>query len=329
VELDEFFKGVGGVQTVRSGGDPNDPGDVAWNFGVAPATPVATAAHDGVPFLYDRFPSLQGKWDGKSIVNHHEAVRKVLGADIKAHQQPRGTCGSRAGSRGAEILQCIMIVAGLRAKFKYVSHAWIYYLARREYQMLGGGDGVASGSVPPVLEKHGLLTRDEASDPLMAGSGSDDLAVKWGAGRITAAEREKFTKEASDNLITARVRVRSAQELADGIASGGVGVCSDAQGYSMARDNEGFCRPSGTWYHYHVRSGIHVSPRGRKGFVYDQSWGDGTPDGPLVPGCPGNCFGVDYDVQDQLCRSGDVDVIFGMNLWDLEAGRVDIPWIFK
>lgn len=316
------FSRCGGVQAVRAGGDPNDPADAAWNFGVQLDWVVESPA----PAFYDLAPNMQGRWDGKTPVNHHEAARKVLGKDLPPHLQPRGTCGGRAGSRGAEHVQCVMIAAGKRAKFNFVSHAWLYYLARREYGMLRGGDGVPDGAVPPAMAKYGLLTRDESGDLSMAGDGSDDLAVAWGGGRLSAAKAAEFEHLAGDNIVQISAKVRSAAEAADAIASGGVLVCSDAQGYSMTRDGEGFCAPSGTWYHYHVRSGIVVTPRGRKGFAYDQSWGRNTPSGSLLPGYPDNCFGVDWDVQDRLCRSGSVHALFGFPLWDLEKG-VDLDWV--
>jgi hypothetical protein len=324
--IDEFMRLSGGTNIH---GDPahDAPESIVWNFGVAPSVMGSSDDRDAAQSLYGRFPNLQGKWDGKTSINHHEAARKVLGTDLKAHQQPRGTCGGRAGARGLELLQLILIANGKRAKFSPVSHAWLYFLARRDYNMLRGGDGVPDGSIPVVMEKYGCLTRTEANDPEQAGPRSDDVAVKWGGGGLSADAVAKLTKEASDNVVTARVRVRSAQELADGIAAGGVAICSDAQGFTMTRDGDGFCSPSGTWYHYHVRSGIVVTPRGRKGFVYDQSWGDKTPSGPLVNGCPPNCFGVDWDVQDRLCRSGSVDVVMGFDLWDLESGKVN-PWVF-
>ena len=237
-------------------------------------------------------------------------------------------CGGRAGSRGAEILQCLMIGSGKRAKWKAVSHAWLYYLARKKYGMLGRGDGVAGGSIPEVMAESGLLHRAEAGDPEQAGARSDDVAGRWGAGRLSSSEAQAFLKLSSDNLVTARVRVRTAQELADGIASGGVGVGSDSQGYTMERDSDGFCSPRGTWYHYHVRSGVGLlGPRKRKGFAYDQSWGDTTPGGPPLEGWPGNCFGVDWDVQDECCRRGEWDVLFAFDLWDLEQGNVDLSWL--
>lgn len=327
----DLLLSCGGSPTYVVGAGPldaaSDPGAVAaWNFGLVDDA-AARQAYSAVPGLHDRFPRLAGKWDGSTTINFHDAVRKVLGKDIPAHYQSLGTCGGRAGSRGAEILQCVMIAGGKRAKFHYVSHAWLYYTARRKYGMLGSGDGVAGGAIPEVMESEGLLHRDEAGDPHMNGPENDKVAGAWGAGRLSSSEAKRLGDLAKNNLITARVRVRSAQELADGIASGGVGVGSDAQGYTMQRDAEGCCSPRGTWYHYHVRSGVRKLASGRKVFQYDQSWGDTTPSGPLLPGCPGNVFGVDWDVQDRLCRSGEWDVIFAFDLWDLEQGNVDLDWL--
>jgi hypothetical protein len=334
----ELLMAAGGVPEVAYGADIDDAEAVTWNFGIARGEP---AVESTAAFLYDAFPNVQGRWDGKSVVNAHNAARKVLGGDIKAQRQVRGTCGSRAGSRGLELLQCILMAAGKRAKYKPVSHAWIYYIARKKYGMLRGNwqdpdsDGVAGGSVPPAMAESGALHRDEAADPSDYGSGSDDLACKWGAGMMDRGLQEKLSRLAEDNLGTSLNRVRSAQELADGLAIGGIGICSDMRGYSQQRDEDGACRPQGTWAHYHVRSGIAL-PRGRKLFAYDQSWGDRTtdrmspgPHGPPLQGWPGNCFGVDWDVQDELCRKGEVHVVFGFDLWELEEGGIDIPWIFS
>lgn len=305
----------------------------AYNFGVKQDAMAAEMRMQSTPTLHQRFPNLQGRWDGKTTINHHEAVRKVLGRNIEAHDQPRGTCGGRAGSRGLEILQCVLIAQGQRAKFKYVSHALIYWLARRKFKMDNGSpsnernDGVAGGSVPEVLAEFGCVHREESGDTNFVGRGSDDLAVTWGAGRIDPNLAKRMLELASDNIVTAKVRASSAQECADGLAAGGVIIQSDAQGYSMTRDRLGVCRAQGTWYHYQVRSGVRVLSDGRRIFQYDQSWGDETPQGPLLDGCPGNVFGVEWDVQDRLCKSGQVDIVFGFDLWDLEKGSYDLSYM--
>jgi hypothetical protein len=322
---------VGAVNSV----DELDPADVAWNFGVLPPPVEVRDVVAAKKPLYAALPKLQGAWDGSTVVNHLEAVRKVLGdkAEDLVQYQPRGTCGGRAGSATIDIVQCILIASGKRAKFHRASHAFVYWQARKKYGMDNGSpgnennDGVASGSVPEILSTIGIDNRDETGDVNYYGSGSDDLACQWGTGHISADLAAKLEGYAKDNVIDSWHPVKSAQELADGIAAGGVGIGSDNQGFTMSRDARGFCRPTGTWSHYQIRPSVGVWG-GQKGFGYFQSWGRTTPSGPLLPGHFGNCFGVDFDVQDRIIRSGDWAVVFGFPLWELENGPLNLSWVF-
>jgi hypothetical protein len=333
---EEVFRSMGGRPETRMKGKKEE---TIWNFGILPPGPGIEEMIQAKPTLYSKFPHMRGAWDGKSTVNHYLVVQDVLkeqGVDpldlIQA--QPRGTCGGRAGSTGAEILQCILIAKGMRAKFKRVSHAGIYYAARKLYNMLNGNwqsddsDGVAGGSVPEAMAKIGMVHREEIGDDKWYGAGSDDLACQLGAGmyRDLASKLEELAK---DNIVTDWAPVKSAQELADGLANGGVGIGSDMQGFTTVRDNEGCCKPQGTWAHYHVRCSINVLKSGRKAFGYWQSWGKNNPQGPVFEGHPSNCFGVDWSVQDKLCKNYEWAVVFGFPLWDIQEGSIDIPWIWK
>ena len=333
---DEFdFTKVGG----RLDAMPNDTGAMAgpniWNFGVVPAGPGIRAMIQAKPSLWVQYPHFRGAWDGQSTVNHCDAVRRTIGEDALTslvQYQPRGTCGGRAGSATCDFVQCIMLALGKPIVFKRVSHASVYYAARKLYNMLEGSwqdenqDGVASGAVPEALSKIGVNSREEIGDLNYYGEGSDDLACKLGAGQMQDLAR-KLEELAKDNIIKEWAPVKSAQELADGIASGGIGIGSDNQGFTMTRDRQGFCRPTGSWAHYQVRISVFGQPR--KGFGYWQSWGQKTPGGPLLPGHIGNCFGVDFDVQDRIIRSGDWAVVWGMPPFELaQPKKIDIPWTF-
>jgi hypothetical protein len=329
------FKAFGGVaQPLMQGFAATE--ETPWNFGVTPKTDEVTNLIQATLPLYARFPNIQGAWDGKSTVNHWTAVETVLGAKATdlIQYQPRGTCGGRSGSAGLDILQCVMIAKGTRAKFVRASHAFLYWQARKKYKMDRGSpndtrnDGVASGSIPEIMAAVGVDNRDETGDTFAYGPGSDDLACQWGAGKIDPALAAKLEGLARDNIVTAWAPVNSAQELADGIAAGGVGIGSDSQGYGMTRDAEGFCGPRGTWHHYHVRLSVFQAFSGRKGFGYFQSWGKTSPGGTLLGGHPSNCFGVDWDVQDRCCRNGDWAVVFSFPVWELEKGPQDLPWVF-
>jgi hypothetical protein len=332
---DAILTSMGGQKSFLMGSDPDDPANVTWNFGVVPAPEELNDLIASTPPLHDLAPAVQGKWDGVTEINHFNAAVKVLGSDgalSLIQQQPRGTCGGRAGSAGGDFAQCIQIASGVDAKFHRVSHAAVYYAARKKYGMLKGSwtndrnDGVASGSVPEALSQvAGYVQRAEIGDESFYGAGSDDLACKLGAGMLPELAA-KIIKEGADNFII-WAPVRSAQEMADGIAAGGIGIISDSQGYTGTRDKDGFCRASGTWYHYHLRVGV-VPPSKRKGFAYWQSWGKSTPGGTLLPGYPPNVFGVDWDADERNIRNGHAAVIFNFPLWELQEGGKDITWRF-
>lgn len=225
-------------------------------------------------------------------------------------------CGGRTGKRAAEHLQAIMISSGRAAKFYKVSHAWLYALARREYGMLGGGDGVPDGSIPEVMAKYGLLHADESGDLNDYGAGSDDLAAKWG-GR--GGPPTSMFKLAEDNKVESNVvKVRSIAELMDGYAAGGVGLVSSLRGFTMSRDSRGVCAAQGQWAHYMTGSGGWWDG-GRIWPTIDQSWGRNTPDGPMIEGgrWPDYSFAADKDVvQRDMIANGSFHLIFSFPLWD-------------
>lgn len=314
---------------------------VTYNFGVRDPQTVEgfriRTALDTTPTLHERYPKMKGAWDGTGIINHCDAALKVLGSaaevDKLIQYQPRGTCGGRAGSAAGDFVQLIQIALGKRAKFHRVSHAAVYYAARKLYSDVGGNwqddnnDGVVSGSVPVALQKvAGYVQRDEDDDQNYYGDGSDDLACQLAAG-MRQDVAAKILSAGSDNIITEQIKVSSAQELADGIAAGGIGIGSDMQGFTMSRDRYGRCLPSGTWSHYQIRVSVGKFDFG-PGFGYWQSWGKTTPSGNLLKGHPGNCFGVDFATQDRIIKSGNWSVIFGMPLWDLEEAPKTLPWIY-
>lgn len=320
IDLRQF----GGVRGVQAGGDPRDPAAAVWNFGIMGMPGIDGPSVAGAaPDLYDVAPNVRGRWDGKTTICAHDAARKVLGKTLPAQMQPRGTCGGRTAKRALDHLQTVLIGAGRRAKFRASSHAWPYFLARREGGMLGSGDGVPGGYIPPVMAKYGNLFAEEAGDTGDYGPGSDDLAVRWG-GR-SGAPAEMFAK-AEDNKVGADlVRVRTFQEMADGFAAGGVGLVSSLRGFTMQRDANGMCRPQGQWAHYMAVSGVGVLKSGQAFAAIDQSWGSNTPSGPLLEDgrFPDYTFGADRDtVERDMIRGGELHMIFGFQLWD-ESQLID------
>jgi hypothetical protein len=85
--------------------------------------------------------------------------------------------------------------------------------------------------------------------------------------------------------------VTTYEELEDALANGyPVTVCS-GQGFTMARDQDGFCSPRGTWEHCMLIVGVRADSR--PGACIFQSWGPNVPSGPLALDQPNNSFWAD------------------------------------
>lgn len=84
----------------------------------------------------------------------------------------------------------------------------------------------------------------------------------------------------------------------------GIAVSSN-QGFSMARDANGICQPSGSWAHCMCLAGYTTI----NGTVYgriDNSWGPSSHTGPVGPGDPGpEGFYASSTVIDRMLRQGD------------------------
>lgn len=90
-------------------------------------------------------------------------------------------------------------------------------------------------------------------------------------------------------------------------------VCS-GQGFSMARDADGFCKPGGTWWHCMVFAGVRWGRR--PGLLCFNSWGDSNTVGKhypeVMPASVRNCsFWVDASVCTKMLAGRDSYVYAG------------------
>jgi hypothetical protein len=304
-----------------------------WNFGVVgrPGIEIPDQADvtsfvqsSNRPSLHQLAPHIAGKWDGKTTICLHDAVKKILGKHRPAQMQPRGTCGGRAAKALLEIIQCVLMAANRRAKYQRISHAFPYGAARKRDNILGPSDGVLDGAMPPTLAYDGAVTFEEAGETSDYGNGSDDLAYKWGMSGPTQAMYDL----AKDNKIGKDyAKITNLQEYGDGLMVGGVPIVSDDNGYTMVRDSRGVCKAvREPWYHYHLWSGVIVLPTGQTIVPYDQSWGDNTPSGPLLMDgrWPNYCFGIEN--YEEVMKNNTVHMVFGFDLFDEEQVIDEIDW---
>jgi hypothetical protein len=211
-----------------------------------------------------------------------------------------GCCVGGGFKHGADVCQAAQIVNGRAAEWKPVSVEVIYGGSRVE---VGGGRLRGDGSTGRWARDF-VTTRGVAP---MERYASHDLTA------FSPARAREFGRTGVPDDIEAVARkspVRSAAQVktwADvkrAVLQGyPVPICSD-QGFTMARDRDGFARASGTWAHCMACIGVRSGPR-EGGFILN-SWGDAAHTGPVWPAdAPPAGFWADAAVIDRMARQGD------------------------
>jgi len=191
----------------------------------------------------------------------------------------------------------------------------------------GWQDGSYGGAAAKWITKWGVLQRVNYS--VATGVKEHDLstysgekAKQWGnygnggrydEGKLDTVAKKYPAKEA--------VLVTSFKDAANCILSGyPVAVCS-GQGFTKTRDDDGFCRPHGSWSHCMCFVGVRFD---RPGLLCMNSWGYSNkgPHGIQTHDEVMKCsFWVDSSVCDKMLRGQDSFAVTGVN--GLERRKVD------
>ncbi len=304
------FTAVGGVALMQGG-------ETTWNFGMRFD---GRQQHSILP-LDVAAPNLSGRWDGNTAISHWLATKRYFKDKfLPAQRQTAGTCVSRGFAGAINVLQCVMGGLGRPVTYQNVSHAWAYGGARTLSGLLGSGDGAMGPDAMEWGRKYGVLTQPEAKDEDYY---SDKVAVEYGR---VGVPKSMFPM-AADNLIGDIAMIQTPEQAADVIAGGGVITVASDRGFTMERDRYGVCRPSGTWHHQMYICAVMKLPNGAKVFGCGQSWGDNTPSGDLLEGCPDYVFGIEWDVAAYMFRQrGTVAATAFANWVPPDDGK--IPWVF-
>jgi hypothetical protein len=245
-------------------------------------------------------PAGQAALAGDADVYLWDAAKKVTGSVLPARDQGSvGSCVSFGTASSVEHLLCVQIALnGHRAEYKDLAQEVIYGGSRVE---VGGGKIRGDGSIGAwgvewvkrwgvvprgVHGRHDLTRYDESRCRSWGRSGvPDDLEpvarqspVKGYALVTTFAEADKAVRQGYP-----------------------VVVCS-GQGFKMRRDSDGFCAPSGTWYH--CMAFIGARGGNRPGLFCLNSWGPDAHTGPRFPAdAPEAGFWVDSRTVDRMLGS--------------------------
>lgn len=213
--------------------------------------------------------------------------------DYKA--QEIGDCVSFGHAHANDLAQCVEIVAGEPLGFAYTDTEALYGMAREVGGMLGRGDGCYGSAAVKAMTTMGIVSREMLGSE---GEYSGKRAKAWG---YSGVPKEVKTKAANYKLGSAAL-VQTWDELVAAISNGyPVTICT-ASGFTMTRDNQGFCRMSGRWGHCMMIGGVRFD---RPGALIVQSWGPGVPSGPVDLDQPDYSFWADRRAIESILSEGD------------------------
>jgi hypothetical protein len=239
--------------------------------------------------------------DGPEDVYLWESVRTVTGDLLPARNQKSvGSCVAFATASAIEFLSCVQLDIGGAATYHDLVQEVIYGGSRVE---IGGGrirgDGSIGAWAARWVKDYGVVPRGL--------HGRHDLRL-YDENRCREYGRRGVPDDleplAKEHPVRSVANVRSWEECRAAILNGyPVLVCS-SQGFTMDRDEDGFCNPRGRWYHAMAVVGVRGGTR-PGGFLLN-SWGPDAHRGPVHPaGAPRCGFWADADVLERMLAQGD------------------------
>ena len=162
------------------------------------------------------------------------------------------------------------------------------------------GDGSVGAWAAKWVRTWGIVAQDKYPSVDLS-SYSESRAREWGS-RGVPTEIETIAKQ---HPIGDTTLITSFSDACSALASGyGISVCSN-RGFSMRRDEDGFCKPSGSWGHCMSFIGMRRTGK-RPGLFIVNSWGFSSTTGPKShPDAPASGWWVDADTADQMLKSRD------------------------
>jgi hypothetical protein len=225
----------------------------------------------------------------------YKAWRDVLGKDPAYPAQQIGDCVSFGHGHGNDLLQCIEIGLGAPAVFQETDTEFIYATSREVAGILSRQDGSYGSAAVKAMTTIGMVSR-----PMLGSDGtySGQRAKAWGY----SGAPESVKSEAAAFKLGSSAQVSTWDELVAALQNGyPVTICT-AQGFTLTRDADGFCRARGRWGHCMFIAGVRFD---RPGACIVQSWGPDCPTGPTALDQPSFSFWADQSVVERILGEGD------------------------
>lgn len=264
------------IRQIGPGGWIHDPAAVGRQLAMLRHPLFAAAA-----------PSLSGSGTDKTTLLYKAFKDANGGSYINYPAQTIGDCVSHGFGHGIDLLEAVQITVGRKNELlKQTATEAIYGMARVDVGDQRGSfsDGAVGAWAAKAVSTIGTVSRD------VVGPYDGARAKAWGARGVPA----DVAAQAGQHKVVTVSLVSTYEELEDALANGyPVPVCSN-QGFTLRRDEDGFCRPKGSWGHCMLIVGVRAGSR--PGACIFQSWGPDMPTGPLALDQPPNSFWADRDV---------------------------------
>ena len=298
------FKSVGGVLAVKA--SPDGVGVTAWDFGWVddPAAVAVVAATQEFP---DASATPAGMADDAALPSSAylwKAFFTLFGKNPTTRNQRQvGSCVGFGTTKAVETTMAVEIaINGEAEEWKDIAQEVTYGGSRVE---VGNGrirgDGSVGAWAAEFVRRWGVVARGVYGG-LDLSTYSEQTCREYGD-RGVPADLEALAKS---HPVKDTTLVKSWADAKKMLAAGyGLAVCS-TQGFSMTRDANGVCRPSGNWGHCMAIDGYHTDEAGNEYGHIDNSWGPNAHTGPVGWGDPSTSgFWASAEVIDPMIRAGD------------------------
>jgi hypothetical protein len=247
------------------------------------------------PTMAQAAPHLMAAGSPNDPILLYKAWRDVLGKDPAYPAQQIGDCVSFGHGHGNDLLQCIEISLGEPSIFQETDTEFIYGMSREVAGILGRQDGSYGAAAVKAMTTVGMVSRAMLGTD---GTYSGQRAKSWGLD----GPPDAMKNEAAPFKLGSSANVTTWDELVAALRNGyPVTICSN-QGFTLARDQQGFCAARGRWGHCMFIAGVRFD---RPGACIVQSWGPETPSGPTALDQPSFSFWADQSVVSRILGEGD------------------------
>jgi hypothetical protein len=301
-----------------------DKGEYAQTFGWYRDEAAIADNLDAVKTIhFANTPAGKAVLAGDADVYLWRAVTKAAGKGPNyscwIDQGPVGCCVGAGTSHAIAVLLAVQVVSGAREEFQPVSAEVIYGGSRVE---VGGGRLSGDGSVGSWAAKwchdYGVVAMRKY-DSVDLSTFSPTRARQYGRTGCP----DVLEPLAKQHPVKSAALVQSWADVKKAVSQGyPVAVCSN-QGFTMARDDTGRCRPQGVWNHCMAIIGVRGGAN-EGGYVVN-SWGPTAHTGPRWPAdAPPNGFWADAHVIDHMVKQNDSFAYSGAV--GFPSAKLDFDW---